>query len=91
MNVLERSHFLINDKQTSLSTIHVSRSSLGSSIIFKSLYKESRHWWFTPVIPTTLEAEIGRITVQGQSGQVVLETSSSNNQTKMDWRCKHKD
>jgi hypothetical protein len=35
-------------------------------------------WWITPVILTTQEVEIKRISVQGQSGQIGLETLSQN-------------
>jgi hypothetical protein len=34
----------------------------------------SGHWWFTPVILATWEAEIGRILVWSQQGQIVQET-----------------
>jgi hypothetical protein len=40
-----------------------------------------------PIILVTWEAEIGRITVQGQPGQIVHETPfPKNNQSKIDWR-----
>jgi hypothetical protein len=32
--------------------------------------------WPTPVIPATWEADVGRIVVQGQPREIVLETSS---------------
>jgi hypothetical protein len=37
------------------------------------------HWWLTPVILTTQEAEIRRIVVQSQPRQIVLETLSQKN------------
>jgi hypothetical protein len=47
----------------------------------------ARHWWFTPVILTAQEAEIRRITVQSQPGQIVWETLSrkKKNITKKGW------
>jgi hypothetical protein len=36
--------------------------------------KLTRHWWLTPVIPATQEAEIRRIVVQSQPRQIVHET-----------------
>jgi hypothetical protein len=38
--------------------------------------------WLTPVIPATSEAEIRRIVVQGQPGQIVHEALSQKNPTK---------
>jgi hypothetical protein len=40
--------------------------------------RERRIWhqWLTPVIPAPQEAEIRRIVVQDQAGQIVLETLS---------------
>jgi hypothetical protein len=35
---------------------------------FKNLFL-ARHWWLTPVILTTQEAEIRRIEVQSQPGK----------------------
>jgi hypothetical protein len=34
----------------------------------------ARRWWLTPVILATQEAEIRRISVQGQTGQIIHET-----------------
>jgi hypothetical protein len=40
------------------------------------------------VILATWKAEIGRIMVWGQPGQILFKTPlSKNNQVKMDWRC----
>jgi hypothetical protein len=38
--------------------------------------KQAGHQWLTPIISPTWEAKNGRISVQGQSCQIVLETSS---------------
>jgi hypothetical protein len=38
--------------------------------------KYSWHWWLTPVILATQEAEIRRIVVPSQPGQIVCETLS---------------
>jgi hypothetical protein len=37
----------------------------------------ARHWWLTSIIPAIWEAEFGRISVQGQPRQIVLQTSSA--------------
>jgi hypothetical protein len=38
----------------------------------------ARYRWLTAVIPATQEAEIRRITVQSQPGEIVRETLSQN-------------
>jgi hypothetical protein len=40
---------------------------------------QARCQWFPPVIPSTQEAEIGRITVRSQPGKKVQETLSQKN------------
>jgi hypothetical protein len=35
-----------------------------------------RHWWLTPIVLATQEAEIRRTTVGSQHGQIVPETLS---------------
>jgi hypothetical protein len=37
---------------------------------------QATHWWFTSIILATQEAEIRRITVQSQLGQIVRKTQS---------------
>jgi hypothetical protein len=44
--------------------------------IFKD---EAGHQWLTRVILATQEAEIRRITVQSQTGQIICETTSQKN------------
>jgi hypothetical protein len=38
--------------------------------------KPARHWWLTPIILATQEAEIRRIAVRTQPGQIVHEPLS---------------
>jgi hypothetical protein len=42
----------------------------------------AEHWWLTPVILATQEAEIRRIMVHSQTGQVVHETLSQKKKNK---------
>jgi hypothetical protein len=37
------------------------------------------HWWLTPLIPTTLEADIRRIPVRSLPGQIAHENLSRKN------------
>jgi hypothetical protein len=41
---------------------------------FLKCCQRTRHWWLTPVILATQEAEIRRIEIQSQLGQTVHET-----------------
>jgi hypothetical protein len=45
---------------------------------FKTVRKIAGHWWLTPVILATQEAEIRRISVRSQPGQIAIETLSQN-------------
>jgi hypothetical protein len=45
---------------------------------------KARCQWLTPIILCTWEAEIGRIMVQGQPGQIVPRPHPQNSQSKMD-------
>jgi hypothetical protein len=45
-------------------------------LLKKNKTKAARHWWLTPLILGTQEAEIRRIMVQSQPGQIVFETLS---------------
>jgi hypothetical protein len=51
----------------------------------KSRYQQTEHQCLKPVIPTTQEAEIGRILVQSQPGQNVFKTPTSKEKTV--WWC----
>jgi hypothetical protein len=42
-------------------------------------FNDDQCWWLTPVIPATKEAEIRRIEVQSQLGQIVQETLCGKN------------
>jgi hypothetical protein len=47
----------------------------------KKKKKKTGCWWFTPVILTTWETKIRRISVEGQLGQIVCETLSQKYST----------
>jgi hypothetical protein len=44
---------------------------------FKTFRKTAGHWWLTPIILASWEAEIGKIMVQGQPRQIIQETPIS--------------
>jgi hypothetical protein len=50
--------------------------SLGMPSFLISVKISAGCWWLKPVILATQEADLRRITVQGQPGQVVFETLS---------------
>jgi hypothetical protein len=45
----------------------------------------ARHWWLTPVILATQEAEIRRIAIRSQLGQTVCEILSRKTLNKKSW------
>jgi hypothetical protein len=49
----------------------LSGSILGKGVRLKISVLLARHWWFTPIILATWEAEIKRMEVQGQSAQTI--------------------
>jgi hypothetical protein len=47
---------------------------------------QAGHWWLTPIIQTTQEAEIKGIIVQNQTGQILCETLAGKKPiTKKGW------
>jgi hypothetical protein len=47
--------------------------------LMSKITRAAGHWWFTPVILATQEAEMRRIAVWSQAGQIAHETLSQKN------------
>jgi hypothetical protein len=56
---------------------------LKSSDILTRMAISARHWWLTSVILATQEAEIRRIMVRSQQGQILLKTKSQKKKKKI--------
>jgi hypothetical protein len=81
------SHHPVNSHQTQRSDCPQGRS-VATAAINNSNSSKARYQWLALVIPATWEAEIRRIMVLGEPGQIVQETPHlQNNQCKMDWKC----
>jgi hypothetical protein len=46
------------------------------ALSISKITRAARRWWLTPVTPATQEAEIRRIIVQSQLGQIICKTLS---------------
>jgi hypothetical protein len=71
-------YIITKDKigMTSILKVNIRFSYLKMSVLGRAL-------WLMPIIPATLEAEIGRTAVQGQPGQKVSETPNTISTNKL--------
>jgi hypothetical protein len=53
----------------------------------QNCHNEARHWWLTPVILATQEAEIRRISVRSQPGQIVPQDPISHTKKENPQNC----